>query len=169
MRPRPVLFTILFALTWSMLSLVITPGAWACSCAAPPPTVAFEGTVTAESGQSDLFERAYGFAVDRVISGEVHQPSETVRISLTGANGGGSSCGIVQRLQNGGRYRIEAYQGELEGEKLLFANSCGGSVALLPAAATEDESDPGRWGLVIVPVLAVGAAAGFIPRRRSRP
>lgn len=165
MRSRIFLFSMLIAVVWSILSLVVPPFAFACSCASSPPVVTFEGTAEAESSLSQPGQRDYAFEVDKVIDGSV-QPSETVRVSLRSPRGG-SSCGIVERLHRGGRYRIEAYESELEGKRLLFANSCGGNVALLAAPPAEDGSDPNRW-LFVVAGVAVGAAAGLILRRRRR-
>ena len=148
-----------------------------------------------ESSIHEPGERDYGVDVEKVIDGNVGR-FETVRIALRPEQGRpGSSCGVVGRLQLNGRYRIEAYGGDLEGKRLLFANSCGGSVHLLAASSDEsssitsssaspstksspnglpvaappgDKSDPNRWPFLIGAVVAVAAGATVVLQRRGR-
>lgn len=181
-----------FALSALVVSLgfllpLAPPRAMACSCASVPPVVTFEGVAATESTLELPGERAYGFDVQTVIDGTVGT-SEIVQISLTSDEGGSSSCGIARRLQRGARYRIQAYAGDLNGKRMLFANLCGGSVQRLAAesnapdstsvsseangapipAPLKGQSRPNRWPFLLGGVVALGVGASIVLRRRRR-
>jgi hypothetical protein len=112
------------------LSVFVNPRtASACSCGPPPPLVAFEGTVGAESGLNGLSGRDYDFRVDKAVNGDVRNP-ETVRVVTSDSR---SSCAVGPRLIVGGPYRVSAYVSTAPNGSRLLAAAAG--VAGLSAGA----------------------------------
>lgn len=169
---------LLLAIGLVVMGVVVraAPPAHACVCGGNRGLMPldFEGTATGRGGQTTM-GRSYRFVVTHAQRGT--RAGDTVEAALSvpelSADGtviAGSSCDIRPTPAPGQNYRVTAYEGVFpDRPAIFFANQCGGSIELLSAATTaQDSGSSGNAALVgIAAAVTVAGLLTFYGRPRQ--